>query len=66
MFVRAIKNNKGNDHSYFCALVESYRDENGISKHRVLLNFGKVDRDSVPYLKAAFSKKKPKLVYEDE
>lgn len=66
MFVRAIKNNKGNDNSYFCSLVESYRDENGISKHRVLINFGKIDAESVPYLKAAFAKKKPRLVYDNE
>ncbi len=65
MFVRAIKNNKGNDNSYYCALVESYRDENGVPKHRVLINFGKVDEESVPYLKAAFSKKKPRLVYDE-
>lgn len=64
MFVRAVKNNKAKDNSYFCALVESYRDSSGRPKHRVLINFGKVDAESVPYLKAAFAKKKPKLVYE--
>lgn len=65
MFVRAVKNNKGKDNTYFCALVESYRD-GGVSKHRVLINFGLVDAESVPYLKAAFAKKKPRLVYDDE
>ncbi len=65
MFVRAVKNNKGKDNTYFCALVESYR-ENGVSKHRVLINFGLVDGESVPFLKAAFAKKKPRLVYDDE
>lgn len=66
MFVRAIKNNKGDPHTYFCALVQSYRDETGTPKHRVLINFGLVPADSVPYLKAAFSKNKPKLVYEEK
>ena len=51
---------------YFCSLVESYRDENGIPRHRVLINFGLVQPDAVPYLKAAFAKKKPRLVYDDE
>ncbi|AMC94188.1 hypothetical protein AOC36_09350 [Erysipelothrix larvae] len=66
MFVRAVKNNKGNDDSYYCALVESSRDHLGVSKHKVLINFGKVPSESVPYLKAAFAKKKPRLVYDDE
>ena len=47
MFVRAIKNNKGEDNTYFCALVESRRDKNGTPKHHVLINFGKVPADSV-------------------
>jgi hypothetical protein len=66
MFVRAIKNNKGNSDTYFCALVESYRDEDGVPKHRILLNFGLMDAASVPFLKAAYSKKKPRLLYDDE
>ena len=66
MFVRAVKNNKGKPGTYFCSLVESYRDEKGIPRHRVLINFGLVPGDAVPYLKAAFAKKKPKLVYDDE
>ncbi len=65
MFLRAVKNNKGDPHKYYCALVESYRDGN-TPKHRVLINFGLVDEESVPYLKAAFAKKKPRLVYDDE
>ena len=65
MFVRAIKNNRGRDNTYFCALVESYRD-NGKVKHRVLINFGLMDAESVPFLKAAYSKKKPRLVWDDD
>ena len=57
MFVRAVKNNKGKKDTYFCSLVESYRDESGVPRHRVLINFGQVDKDAVPYLKAAFAKK---------
>ena len=54
MFVRVIKNNKGKKNTCFCALVESYRDSSGVPKHRVLINFGQVDEESVPFLKAAF------------
>lgn len=66
MFVRAVKNNKGKKNTYFCSLVESYRDEKGVPKHRVIINFGQVDEESVPFLKAAFAKKKPRLVYDEE
>lgn len=66
MFVRVIKNNKGKKNTCFCALVESYRDSSGVPKHRVLINFGQIDEESVPFLKAAFAKKKPRLVYDDE
>ena len=64
MFVRVVKNNKGDPNCSFCALVESYR-ENGKPKHRVLINFGLVPNDAVPYLKAAFAKNKPRLVYDE-
>lgn len=64
MFVRAIKNNKGKKDTYFCALVESYRINHTV-KHRVILNFGLMPADSVPFLKAAYSKKKPRLVWDD-
>ena len=66
MFVRAVKNNKGKKDTYFCSLVGAYRDESGRPRHRVLIKFGQVDAESVPYLKAAFAKKKPRLVYDDE
>ena len=65
MFVRAIKNNKGKDDTYVCALVESYRDGKTV-KHRVILNFGLMPAESVPFLKAAYSKKKPRLVWDED
>ena len=48
MFVRAVKNNKGKKDTYFCSLVESYRDESGVPRHRVLINLGKLIR--MPFL----------------
>lgn len=37
----------------------------GKVKHRTIKNLGLFDDDQVPYIKAAFAKKKPRLVYDD-
>jgi len=65
MFVKTVPNSKGRKGTYFCYLVESYR-ENGTIKHRILHNFGLLEEDQVPFLKAMYAKKKPRLVYDDE
>lgn len=65
MFVKIVPNSKGRKGTYFCYLVESYR-ENGSIKHRTLHNFGLLEEDQVPFLKAMYAKKKPRLVYDDE
>ena len=45
MFVRVIPNNKGKKKTYFCDLVESFRDKNGAPKHRVVVKLGQFDQD---------------------
>ena len=65
MFIKIVPNSKGKKGTYFCYLVESYR-ENGRIKHRTLRNFGLLEEDQVPFLKAMYAKKKPRLVYDDE
>ena len=65
MFIKVVPNTKGVKNTSFCYLVESYR-ENGKIKHRTLKNFGLLENDQVPYLKATYAKKKPRLVYDDE
>ena len=65
MFIKVVPNTKGVKNTSFCYLVESYR-ENGKIKHRTLKNFGLLENDQVPYLKAMYAKKKPRLVYVDE
>lgn len=65
MFIKVVPNTKGAKNTSFCYLVESYR-ENGKIKHRTLKNFGLLENDQVPYLKAMYAKKKPRLVYDDE
>ena len=65
MFIKVVPNTKGVKNTSFCYLVESYR-ENGKIKHRTLKNFGLLENDQVPYLKAMYAKKKPRLVYDNE
>ena len=59
MFVRVIPNNKGKKKTVFCDLVESYRDDNGVSKHRIVVKLGQFDPGRVPYLKAAYNEGDP-------
>lgn len=65
MFVKVVPNTKGIKNTYFCYLVESYRENERI-KHRTIRNFGLLDAEQVPFLKAMYAKKKPRLVYDDE
>lgn len=66
MFVRVISNNKGAKNTVFCDLVESYRDENDVPRHRIVVKLGQFDRDRIPYLKAAFNKGDPASILEHE
>ena len=58
MFIKVVPNQKGRPGTYFCYLVESYREE-GKPKHRVIKNFGLLEDDQVPYLKAMYAKRSP-------
>ena len=66
MFVRVIPNNKGAKNTVFCHLVESYRDDKGVSKHRVVVKLGQFDPARVPYLKAAFNEGDPEEILKRE
>lgn len=48
----------------YASLVESKR-ENGNVIQKTIAYLGIIKENQVPYLKAAFSKDKPKLVYKD-
>lgn len=48
----------------YASVVRSYREENKV-KQKTVCYLGLIDKTSVPYLKAAFAKDKPKLVYKD-
>ena len=64
MFAKVVSNNKGRKGTSFIYLTESYR-EDGKVKHRTIRELGLFDNDQVPYIRAAFAKKKPRLVYDD-
>ena len=49
---------------YYASLVENKRI-NGKVVQSVKLYFGRVEEEQIPYLKAAYSKNKPRLVYEE-
>ena len=65
MFIKAVQNNRGRKGTYYCSLVEAYR-ENSKIKHLTIRYFGLLTEEQLPYLKAVYAKKKPRLVYDDD
>ncbi|MEG0547732.1 MAG: 2-C-methyl-D-erythritol 4-phosphate cytidylyltransferase [Coprobacillus sp.] len=61
MFIKITKSKYGQ----YASLVESYI-ENGKHKHRTVTYLGLVTDEQIPYLKAAYSKNKPKLIYDNQ
>jgi len=61
MFVKAILDNKNGRDGYYCSLVESKRVE-GKSRHVLILSFGYVPSERLPYLRAAFNEGDPEEV----
>ena len=49
----------------YASVVESRR-EGGRTVQTTVVNIGRVTEDQVPYLKAAWSERKPRLVWDDE
>lgn len=60
MFVRSWK--KGN--KIYASLVKSVRVGKKVNQE-IVIYFGEVTEEQLPYLKAAYAKNKPRLVYED-
>lgn len=61
MFVRTWK--KGN--KFYASVVKSVRNGDKV-RQEIVAYLGEVSEDQIPYLKAAYAKKKPRLVYDDE
>lgn len=64
MFIKILTKTYGTEKHYYASLVENKRI-NGKVVQTVKANLGPVTEEQIPYLKAAYSKKKPRLVYED-
>lgn len=54
--------NKAN--KLYASVVRSVRNGNSV-KQETVVYLGEASENQIPYLKAAYAKKKPKLVYED-
>ncbi len=65
MFIHAVPDNRGKKDGYFCSLVESTRI-NGKPTHKIILSFGFISSDRVPYLKAAFNRGDPEIILTNE
>ena len=64
MFIKILtKLYKGEKH-YYASLVENKRIDGKVVQI-VKVNLGPVTEDQIPYLKAAYAKNKPRLVYDD-
>ena len=66
MFIRIQKKTYGNGEThYYAYLVENKRVGNKVQQS-IKANLGPVTEEQIPYLKAAYAKNKPRLVYEDQ
>lgn len=64
MFVKILTKSFGNKKHYYAYVVENHK-ENGKVVQTVVRNLGPVEEEQIPYLKAAWAKNKPKLVYDE-
>ena len=63
MFIRVQKKSSGKNIRYYASLVENKR-VNGKVVQTVKVNLGPVTEDQIPYLKAAYARNKPRLIYD--
>ena len=64
MFIKILTKLYKGEKYYYASLVENKRI-NGKVVQIVKVNLGPVTEDQIPYLKAAYAKNKPRLVYDD-
>jgi hypothetical protein len=64
MFIKILTKKYNGATHYYASLVENKR-VNGKVVQTVKANLGPVTEEQIPYLKAAYAKKKPRLVYDD-
>jgi len=64
MFIKVLTKVHNGKKRHYASLVENKR-VNGSVVQTVKANLGPVTEDQIPFLKAAYSKNKPRLVYDD-
>ena len=65
LFIKILTKTYKGEKRYYASLVENKRI-NGKVVQFVKANLGPVTEDQIPYLKAAYAVKKPRLVYDDD
>lgn len=66
MFIKILTKKYGNGKKhYYASLVENKRVDGKVVQ-TVRANLGPVTEEQIPYLKAAYAKRKPRLVYDDD
>lgn len=64
MFIK-ILTKKFNGETHYYASLEENKFVNGKVVQTVKANLGPVTEEQIPYLKAVYAKKKPRLIYND-
>ena len=64
MFIKILTKEFNGKKHYYASLVENKRIQGSVVQ-TVKANLGPVTEDQIPFLKAAYSKKKPRLIFDD-
>ena len=64
MFIKILTKEFNGKKHYYASLVENKRIRGSVVQ-TVKANLGPVTEDQIPFLKAAYSQKKPRLIFDD-
>ena len=65
MFIKILTKTYNGKKHYYASLVENKRVDGRVVQI-VKANLGPVTKEQIPYLKAAYADKKPRLIYEND
>ena len=65
MFIKILTKTYKGEKRYYASLVENKRIDGKVVQI-VKANLGPVTEEQIPYLKAAYATRKPRLVYDDD
>ena len=64
MFIKILTKKYNGELHYYASLVENKRNDGKVVQ-TVKANLGPVTEEQIPFLKAAYAKNKPRLVYDE-